>query len=450
MQGGHGSGRRASRLPRSGGRYEAVVDDFLRDELNYIVVKSWDAADEGLRLLRTDVDGRATFLVHPEDSQAKFSFSMDDATLPGARPSEPVVPLKSCIRVLDGFGKSLEVILPKLRQWLHRSRSECRPRAGAGKSRRVLPLAVGRMLPQRDRHRRQAAQPGPAFDEARTARRAAADGRIGAGACGRRKLRVCPGPRDRRARRPAATPGRREARRRETGNDVRPHAAPTRVGNDARARAAATLMRASCGGWRRSAARVNHCIDHAEERNCRARTAEPGASKRRCRLPSSLEKMSLRQRREAGRSRTHRKAWQMWPPWKSDVARAVGTVQRIESMVTEMSQRALTLRVQIESAAAEKQQRETENLGLAEQSGRTWAAERAIAAKARQLLQLSGTSAGTALAGELKRRSRSPARCWMQRATAAANSRRRRRGCSPTRSTWPKPACRNSASSAKS
>ena len=58
--------------------YEHVVEDFLRDELNYIVVKSWDAADEGLRLLRTDVDGRATFLVHPEDSQAKFSFLVDD------------------------------------------------------------------------------------------------------------------------------------------------------------------------------------------------------------------------------------------------------------------------------------------------------------------------------------------------------------------------------------
>ena len=60
-------------------RYEHVVDDFLRDELNFIVVKSWDAADEGLRLLRTDVDGRATFLVHPEDSQAKFSFDFDES-----------------------------------------------------------------------------------------------------------------------------------------------------------------------------------------------------------------------------------------------------------------------------------------------------------------------------------------------------------------------------------
>ncbi len=94
-------------------RYENVVDDFLRDELNYVVVKSWDAADEGLRLLRSDVDGRATFLVHPEDSQAKFSFLGEDGSYHGAQ-RESVVPLKHCVRVLDGFGTSLEVILPKL------------------------------------------------------------------------------------------------------------------------------------------------------------------------------------------------------------------------------------------------------------------------------------------------------------------------------------------------
>jgi chromosome segregation protein len=94
-------------------RYEAVVEDFLRDELNYIVVKSWDAADEGLRLLRSDVDGRATFLVHPEDSQARFSFLAGDGRADPA--SESIVPLKRTIRVLNGFGKSLEVIFPKLR-----------------------------------------------------------------------------------------------------------------------------------------------------------------------------------------------------------------------------------------------------------------------------------------------------------------------------------------------
>jgi len=94
-------------------QYEHVVEDFLRDELNYVVVKSWDAADEGLRLLRGDVEGRATFLVHPEDSQAKFSFSGAESARPAPRP-ESVVPLKNCIRMLNGFGKSLEVILSKL------------------------------------------------------------------------------------------------------------------------------------------------------------------------------------------------------------------------------------------------------------------------------------------------------------------------------------------------
>jgi len=95
------------------GQYEHVVEDFLRDELNYVVVKSWDAAHEGLRLLRGDVEGRATFLVYPEDSQAKFSFAVDESLRPTLRPDK-VIPLKNCVRVLNGFGKSLEVILSKL------------------------------------------------------------------------------------------------------------------------------------------------------------------------------------------------------------------------------------------------------------------------------------------------------------------------------------------------
>jgi chromosome segregation protein len=94
-------------------KYETVVDDFLREELNFVVVKSWDTAGQGLNLLRHDVDGRATFLVHPNDAQAKFSFEINEATQ--HHPTvNTVVPLKNCIRVLDGFGRSLETILPKL------------------------------------------------------------------------------------------------------------------------------------------------------------------------------------------------------------------------------------------------------------------------------------------------------------------------------------------------
>jgi chromosome segregation protein len=100
------------------GKYESVVDEFLRDELNYIVVKSWDAADAGMHLLQTDVAGRATFLVHPNDAQANFPFAqgMESEAVANVTSIEGVVPLRECVRVLDGFGKSLEVILPKLRE----------------------------------------------------------------------------------------------------------------------------------------------------------------------------------------------------------------------------------------------------------------------------------------------------------------------------------------------
>jgi len=51
--------------------------------------------------------------VHPEDSQAKFSFVADESHH-YAPLNDTVLPLKNSIRVLNGFGKSLEVILPKL------------------------------------------------------------------------------------------------------------------------------------------------------------------------------------------------------------------------------------------------------------------------------------------------------------------------------------------------
>ena len=91
------------------GEYEGVVDEFLREELNYVVVESWVAAEQGVRLLKSGVDGRATFLIHPAEQGALFE---EDNTII----SEPgITPLKDSIRILNGFGRPLESILPKLR-----------------------------------------------------------------------------------------------------------------------------------------------------------------------------------------------------------------------------------------------------------------------------------------------------------------------------------------------
>ena len=221
-------------------RYEHVVDDFLRDELNYIVVKSWDAADEGLRLLRTDVDGRATFLVHPEDSQAKFSFDFDESTHHVSH-GDTVVPLKNCIRVLDGFGKSLEVILPKLGNgyivpdpevgrelalenpdafFLSQS-GECfhNVTVTGGKQRSQGPLSMKREL--RD-----------VLLQMGELERAMGEKETYIAALGR-EIAELTGL--------LAAPGRREARIRAPGHDLRAHPAPARKRDDARARAACHL-----------------------------------------------------------------------------------------------------------------------------------------------------------------------------------------------------------------
>ena len=95
------------------GAYEQVVDEFLRDELNYIVVKDWAAADEGIRLLKSDVAGRATFLVEPVPGGPAVTEVAQRASQPAG---EGVRPLTECIRVLNGFGRSLEALLPKLRE----------------------------------------------------------------------------------------------------------------------------------------------------------------------------------------------------------------------------------------------------------------------------------------------------------------------------------------------
>ncbi len=90
------------------GEHEGVVDEFLREELNYVVVESWGVAEEGVRLLKTS-DGRATFLIHHDAQGELFESGSHFVNEPG------LTPLRDAIKVLNGFGRSLEGILPKLR-----------------------------------------------------------------------------------------------------------------------------------------------------------------------------------------------------------------------------------------------------------------------------------------------------------------------------------------------
>ncbi len=92
--------------------YEKAAEEFLHDELEYVVVHNWDEAEQGINLLRSDLEGRATFLVHPE---------------PGARLGEPgssepaigpetgiVARLSDVLRLTNGLTHAPAELLPRL------------------------------------------------------------------------------------------------------------------------------------------------------------------------------------------------------------------------------------------------------------------------------------------------------------------------------------------------
>ena len=90
------------------GEHEGVVDEFLREELNYVVVESWGAAEEGVRAAE-DQRRPGDF----PDPLRRARRALRDRRRPGSEPG--VTPLRDAIKVLNGFGRSLEAVLPKLR-----------------------------------------------------------------------------------------------------------------------------------------------------------------------------------------------------------------------------------------------------------------------------------------------------------------------------------------------
>jgi chromosome segregation protein len=88
--------------------YEKAAEDFLHEELEYVVVQDWNDAERGINIMRTDLDGRATFLVHPEQDQQGRVLN----TLAG---DEGVVGrLSDHLRFTNGFASAPRDLLPRL------------------------------------------------------------------------------------------------------------------------------------------------------------------------------------------------------------------------------------------------------------------------------------------------------------------------------------------------
>jgi chromosome segregation protein len=92
-------------------QFEKPAEEFLHDELEYVVVENWRQADNGLDFIRAELNGRATFLVHPEpDAVGKTPLPE-----PAIGPETGIVArLSDSLRLTNGFRDRATDLLPRV------------------------------------------------------------------------------------------------------------------------------------------------------------------------------------------------------------------------------------------------------------------------------------------------------------------------------------------------
>ncbi len=89
--------------------YEKAAEEFLHDELEYIVVKDWAEAEAGIEMMRSGIDGRATFVVHGAAAPSQGA----EAGTPA--PQEGVIArLTDVLRLTNGFSGGTLDCVPRL------------------------------------------------------------------------------------------------------------------------------------------------------------------------------------------------------------------------------------------------------------------------------------------------------------------------------------------------
>jgi chromosome segregation protein len=94
-----------------GQEYENAIEQFLRDELEYVVVETFDVARAGIAMLRDDVGGRATFFV---DSLRKLNLQPNEPIVPFEIERETVSRLDRLVEFRDPLGPAAKQFLPRL------------------------------------------------------------------------------------------------------------------------------------------------------------------------------------------------------------------------------------------------------------------------------------------------------------------------------------------------
>ncbi|MGH9663261.1 MAG: chromosome segregation protein SMC, partial [Bryobacteraceae bacterium] len=104
--------------------YEKAAEEFLHEELEFVVVSGWEEAEKGIERMRSDLDGRATFLLHPEADQTPAA---DTLGHPAAGAEGVAGPLNGVLRFTNGLSGAQASLLPRLAScYLARDRESAR------------------------------------------------------------------------------------------------------------------------------------------------------------------------------------------------------------------------------------------------------------------------------------------------------------------------------------
>jgi chromosome segregation protein len=95
-------------------QHEAAIEQYLRDELEYVVVQTYDHARAGVSMLRDEVGGRATFFV---DSLRSLNLRLDEyEPIVNFRTEDGVVSrLDKLVEFRDPLGPAAKQFLPRLK-----------------------------------------------------------------------------------------------------------------------------------------------------------------------------------------------------------------------------------------------------------------------------------------------------------------------------------------------
>ena len=92
--------------------YEKAAEEFLIEELEYVVVGQWEDAQNGIRLMKQDLEGRATFLVHPDPETSLTRGRVEE---PPVGPETGIIgKLSDVLKMSNGFKYGPTELLPRI------------------------------------------------------------------------------------------------------------------------------------------------------------------------------------------------------------------------------------------------------------------------------------------------------------------------------------------------